>query len=87
MPFLTALKPPMGAETFESALPEGFEERVKGRGVVHGDWIQQQLILRHPSVWCFVTHCESCSLSEAMVIECQMVFFCLLLGIKLSMQG
>uniref|UniRef100_A0A2N9E9B8 Glycosyltransferase subfamily 4-like N-terminal domain-containing protein n=1 Tax=Fagus sylvatica TaxID=28930 RepID=A0A2N9E9B8_FAGSY len=27
MPFLTALKPPIGAETIESALPEGFEER------------------------------------------------------------
>ncbi|GMY37666.1 cyanidin 3-O-galactoside 2''-O-xylosyltransferase FGGT1-like isoform X2 [Fagus crenata] len=73
MPFLTALKPPIGAETIESALPEGFEERVKGRGIVHGDWIQQQLILSHPSVGCFVTHCGSGSLSEAMVNECQMV--------------
>ena len=73
MPFLTALKPPIGAETIESALPEGFEERVKGRGIVHGDWIQQQLILSHPSVGCFVTHCGSGSLSEAMVTECQMV--------------
>ncbi|KAK7845449.1 udp-glycosyltransferase 79b30 [Quercus suber] len=73
MPFLAALKPPMGTETIEFALPEGFEERVKGRGVVHGDWVQQQLILRHPSVGCFVTHCGSGSLSEAMVTECQMV--------------
>uniref|UniRef100_A0A2N9EMS9 Glycosyltransferase n=1 Tax=Fagus sylvatica TaxID=28930 RepID=A0A2N9EMS9_FAGSY len=73
MPFLAALKPPIGAETIESALPEGFEERVKGRGVVHGDWIQQQLILRHPSVGCFVTHCGSGSLSEAMMTECQLV--------------
>ncbi|KAM3700420.1 hypothetical protein ACJW31_05G096600 [Castanea mollissima] len=47
----------------------GFEltERVKGRGVVHGDWVQQQLILRHSSVGCFVTHCGLGSLSEAMV--------------------
>jgi hypothetical protein len=29
MPFLTALKPPMGVDTIESALPEGFEQRVK----------------------------------------------------------
>lgn len=72
-PFFAALKPPMGAGTIESALPEGFEERVKGRGVVHGDWVQQQLILRHPSVGCFVTHCGSGSLAEAMVNECQMV--------------
>ncbi|KAK8546785.1 hypothetical protein V6N13_093828 [Hibiscus sabdariffa] len=73
LPFLVALKPPMGAETIESALPEGFQERVKGRGLVHGGWVPQQLILRHPSVGCFVTHCGSGSLAEAMVNDCQLV--------------
>ncbi|XVE88134.1 hypothetical protein DITRI_Ditri19aG0043500 [Diplodiscus trichospermus] len=73
LPFLVSLKPPMGAETIESALPEGFQERVKGRGIVHGGWVPQQLILRHPSVGCFVTHCGSGSLSEAMVNDCQLV--------------
>ena len=38
MPFLAALKPPIGAEAIESALPEGFNEITKGRGVVHGDF-------------------------------------------------
>ena len=33
MSFSAALKPPMGTETIESALPEGFEERVKGKGI------------------------------------------------------
>ncbi|KAG5035716.1 hypothetical protein JHK87_010626 [Glycine soja] len=56
MSFLAALKPPIGAEAIESALPEGFNERTNGRGVVHGDWVQQLLILSHPSVGCFVTH-------------------------------
>ncbi|XWS12581.1 hypothetical protein CRYUN_Cryun37aG0102200 [Craigia yunnanensis] len=73
LPFLVALKPPMGAETTESALPEGFQDRVKGRGFVHGDWVPQQLILKHSSVGCFVTHCGSGSLSEAMVNDCQLV--------------
>ncbi|MED6222580.1 hypothetical protein PIB30_065719 [Stylosanthes scabra] len=73
MPFLAALRPPTGAETQKSALPEGFTERTKKRGVVHVDWVQQQLILSHPSVGCFVTHCGSGSLTEAMVNECQMV--------------
>ncbi|XP_057430652.1 UDP-glycosyltransferase 79B30-like [Lotus japonicus] len=73
MPFLAALKPPFGFESVEPALPEGFQERVQGRGVVHGGWVQQQLILEHPSVGCFVTHCGSGSLSEALVNKCQLV--------------
>ncbi|GMI72301.1 UDP-glycosyltransferase 79B6 [Hibiscus trionum] len=73
LPFLAALKPPMGAKTMESALPEGFEKRVKGRGSVHVGWVPQQLILNHPSVGCFVTHCGSGSLAEAMVNDCQLV--------------
>ncbi|KAA8519726.1 hypothetical protein F0562_013982 [Nyssa sinensis] len=73
MPFLAALKPPVGAETIESALPEGFQKRTQERGVVYGGWLQQQLILGHPSVGCFVTHCGSGSLSEGMMNECQLV--------------
>ncbi|XP_038689061.1 cyanidin 3-O-galactoside 2''-O-xylosyltransferase FGGT1-like [Tripterygium wilfordii] len=72
-PFFVALKPPVGAESIESALPDGLQERVKGRGVVYGGWVQQQLILKHPSVGCFVTHCGSGSLSEAMMSESQLV--------------
>ncbi|XP_059625619.1 cyanidin 3-O-galactoside 2''-O-xylosyltransferase FGGT1-like [Cornus florida] len=73
MPFFAALKTPVGTETIESALPEGFQRRTEERGVVHGGWVQQQLILGHPSVGCFVTHCGSGSLSEAMVNDCQLV--------------
>lgn len=72
-PFLAALKPPKNCETVESALPEGFEDRTRGRGIIHGGWVQQQLILQHPSVACFITHCGVGSLSEAMVSECQVV--------------
>ncbi|KAK9928706.1 hypothetical protein M0R45_025829 [Rubus argutus] len=73
LPFFAALKPPTGVESIESALPEGFEERVKGKGMVYGGWVQQPFILKHPSVGCFVTHCGSRSLSEALVNECQLV--------------
>jgi hypothetical protein len=73
MPFFAALKPPFGFTTIEEALPEGFSKRVEGRGVVYGGWVQQQLILEHPSVGCFITHCGSGSLSEALVNKCQLV--------------
>ncbi|KAK1378654.1 Glycosyltransferase [Heracleum sosnowskyi] len=73
LPFLAALRPPLGTENIEAALPEGFTERIQGRGVVDGGWIQQQLILAHPSVGCFVTHCGYGSFSEGLLNECQLV--------------
>ncbi|PNX79825.1 UDP-glycosyltransferase 79B6-like protein, partial [Trifolium pratense] len=73
LPFLAALKPPIGFESIEDALPEGFNERVKGKGIVYGSWIQQQLILEHPSVGCFITHCGAASITEGLVNTCQLV--------------
>ncbi|KGN43487.1 cyanidin 3-O-galactoside 2''-O-xylosyltransferase FGGT1 [Cucumis sativus] len=73
LPFLAVLKPPEGIDTVEAALPEGFEQRIEGRGVVYGGWVQQQQILEHPSIGCFVTHCGAGSLNEALVRKCQLV--------------
>ncbi|KAF5186068.1 Udp-glycosyltransferase 79b3 [Thalictrum thalictroides] len=73
LPFLVRLKPPVGVESLEEALPEGFEERVKGRGIVHGGWVQQQQILNHPSVGCFVSHGGSSSIWESLVSSCQII--------------
>ncbi|KAK2350974.1 cyanidin 3-O-galactoside 2''-O-xylosyltransferase FGGT1 [Trifolium repens] len=72
-PFLAIVKPPIGFETIEDALPEGFNIRVKEKGIVHSGWIQQQLILEHSSVGCFVTHCGAGSLTEGLINNCQMV--------------
>ncbi|KAJ1388929.1 UDP-glucuronosyl/UDP-glucosyltransferase [Sesbania bispinosa] len=73
LPFLAVLKPPVGFETIEAALPEGFKERVQGRGIVQSGWVQQQLILEHPSLGCFLTHCGAGSLTEALINKCQIV--------------
>ncbi|XWS52119.1 hypothetical protein CRYUN_Cryun11dG0039700 [Craigia yunnanensis] len=73
MPFFVALKPPLEAATIEEALPEGFEERVKGRGVVWGGWVQQPLMLAHPSIGCFVSHCGFGSMWESLMSDCQIV--------------
>ena len=57
----------------ERALPKGYLERVKNRGVVHSGWFQQQLVLKHSSVGCYVCHGGFSSVIEAMVNECQLV--------------
>ncbi|KNA26130.1 hypothetical protein SOVF_000010 [Spinacia oleracea] len=75
LPFLMAVKPPVGCTSLEELLPEGYNDRVSGRGVVHGGWVQQQQILAHPSLGCFVTHCGSSSIWEGLVSETQLVLF------------
>ncbi|KAL6010938.1 hypothetical protein ACLOJK_001381 [Asimina triloba] len=37
-------------------LPTGFEERTKGRGLVHMGWATQGKLLAHKSIGCFFTH-------------------------------
>ncbi|KAK9004896.1 hypothetical protein V6N11_042347 [Hibiscus sabdariffa] len=73
LPFLVALKPPQGCLTVEEALPEGFEERVKGRGLVYGSWVPQQLLLHHPNIGCFVNHCGYGTMWEFLLSDCQIV--------------
>ncbi|PON81584.1 LOW QUALITY PROTEIN: UDP-glucuronosyl/UDP-glucosyltransferase [Trema orientale] len=73
LPFLAALRNPFGVDSIDEALPLGFGERIKERGAVHEGWIQQQKILEHPSVVCFVTHCGWGSLLEGLVSPCELV--------------
>ncbi|KAL1299277.1 hypothetical protein AAHE18_18G097400 [Arachis hypogaea] len=71
--FLAAIKTPAGFNSMEEVLPEGFKERNKEKSVVHGGWVPQQLLLGHPNVGCFITHCGGSSVTEALVNECQIV--------------
>ncbi|KAL9274706.1 putative UDP-rhamnose:rhamnosyltransferase 1 [Drosera capensis] len=56
VPFLWALRKPKVGET-SLELPDGFEERTRGQGLVWRSWAPQVLILKHESVGGFLTHC------------------------------
>ncbi|TVU25546.1 hypothetical protein EJB05_28045, partial [Eragrostis curvula] len=75
-PFLAVLNFPKGPDAqaeLAARVPPGFEERVKGRGIVHTGWVQQQQhILRHRSVGCFVNHAGFSSVVERLVAGCRL---------------
>ncbi|KAL4192605.1 hypothetical protein AMTRI_Chr06g172850 [Amborella trichopoda] len=72
LPFAVVLNFP-SPHPIQSPMPEGFEERVRGRGVVKTGWVQQRLILGHESVGGFLCHSGFGSLIEGVVSGCQLV--------------
>ncbi|GER56606.1 UDP glycosyltransferase [Striga asiatica] len=57
----------------DDPLPEGFEERTRGRGLVIRGWAPQMAILGHEAVVGFVTHCGWNSILEGVCTGVPMV--------------
>ncbi|CAO2813947.1 unnamed protein product [Amaranthus hypochondriacus] len=57
----------------EEWLPNGFEERTRGKGLVIRGWAPQKLILEHRAIGAFVTHCGWNSTLEAISLGVVMV--------------
>ncbi|MED6150453.1 hypothetical protein PIB30_072482 [Stylosanthes scabra] len=65
-----------GEETERKWLPDRFQERMKeeGRGMVMTEWAPPQpLILNHPAVGAFLTHCATSSMNESIAAGVPMI--------------
>ncbi|CAI9776858.1 unnamed protein product [Fraxinus pennsylvanica] len=64
--FIWVIRFPLGeAIGIKDVLPEGFLERVQGRGMIVQGWAPQAKILAHPSTGGFLSHCGWSSIMES----------------------
>ncbi|CAH9103948.1 unnamed protein product [Cuscuta europaea] len=65
--FIWSLRFPVGVNmTVEDAVPQGYLERVRDKGLVVGGWIPQGRILRDKRICAFLSHCGWNSVLESL---------------------
>lgn len=72
-PFILVIKKKEINTEIEKLLSDGFEERVKDRGLILTGWVPQMVILSHPAVGGFMTHCGWNSILEAISMGVPMI--------------
>ncbi|XP_065869453.1 scopoletin glucosyltransferase-like isoform X2 [Euphorbia lathyris] len=71
--FIWVVRTSINLEDDEDWLPEGFEERMEGKGLIIRGWAPQVVILEHEAIGGFVTHCGWNSTLEGIVAGLPMV--------------
>ncbi|PSR98471.1 UDP-glycosyltransferase [Actinidia chinensis var. chinensis] len=75
-PFVWVIKGGYKAEEIDMWIEkDGFEERTKGRGLIIRGWAPQVLILDHPAVGAFLTHCGWNSTLEGLCAGVPMIMW------------
>ncbi|GLT52788.1 hypothetical protein SLA2020_261070 [Shorea laevis] len=73
-PFIWVIREGYGSNEFEKwTSKEGFEERTKGRGLLIRGWAPQVLLLSHPAIGGFLTHCGWNSVIEGVCAGVPMI--------------
>ncbi|MCD7469662.1 hypothetical protein HAX54_008811 [Datura stramonium] len=77
LPFFWVIRdqPRHKQEDLQIQLPDGYEDRVKNRGVIYRGWVPQTKILSHSCIGGFLTHCGWNSVIEGLCFGRVLIMF------------